>query len=57
MGFVHHYRTLSIEELTTVLSTAFAHLGLASPNATEAITAIVRTAAGNCRLVNRLHAA
>lgn len=54
IGFVHHYRTLTIEELTTVLSTAFAHLGLASPDATEAIAAIARTTAGNFRLVNRL---
>ncbi|MFB4268752.1 AAA family ATPase [Nonomuraea sp. GTA35] len=56
IGFVHHYRTLAADELATVLTMAFAHLGLGIPDAiaTEAIAAINRTTAGNFRLVTRL---
>jgi DNA transposition AAA+ family ATPase len=56
IGFVHHYRTLAADEPATVLTTAFAHLGLNIPDATttEAIAAINRTTAGNFRLVTRL---
>ncbi|MFI6744483.1 hypothetical protein ACIBI9_67560 [Nonomuraea sp. NPDC050451] len=49
IGFVHHYRTLAADELATVLTTAFAHLGLNIPDAvtTEAIAAIGTSQTGD----------
>lgn len=58
IGFAHHYRTLSTEELTFVLANRWKELGLTiDPHDftdAEAIAAVARITNGNCRLIQRL---
>ena len=58
VGFVHHYRPLSTEELRFILGHKWAELGLtfAADDFTdaEALAAIARITGGNFRLVQRL---
>jgi DNA transposition AAA+ family ATPase len=58
IGFVHHYRPLSQEELRFILTHKWQQLGLAlSPDDftdAEATAAIMRITSGNFRLVSRL---
>ena len=60
VGFVHHYRPLSEEELRFILAHKWAELGLTfSPDEftdVEAVAAIARITGGNFRLVQRLFA-
>ncbi|MBT2535429.1 hypothetical protein [Arthrobacter sp. ISL-69] len=60
IGFAHHYRTLSNEELTFVLTNRWLELGLSiDPNDftdAEAIAAVARITNGNFRLIQRLFA-
>ncbi len=58
VGFVHHYRTLSAEEMQFILATKWGQLGLAlAPDDfadTEAVAAVARITGGNFRLIQRL---
>lgn len=58
IGFAHHYRTLSTEELTFVLANRWQELGLTiDPHDftdAEAIAAVARITNGNFRLIQRL---
>ncbi|MGY4543301.1 DNA transposition AAA+ family ATPase [Arthrobacter sp. UYNi723] len=58
IGFAHHYRTLSTEELTFVLTNRWQELGLSiGPQDftdAEAIAAVARITNGNFRLIQRL---
>jgi hypothetical protein len=58
IGFAHHYRPLTGDELTFVLTRHWRALGLHLDTTdftdTQAITAIARITAGNFRLLNRL---
>ncbi len=60
VGFVHHFRPLSEEELRFILAHKWAELGLTfSPDDytdAEALAAIARITGGNFRLVHRLFA-
>ncbi|SRR5579883_605273 len=60
VGFVHHYRTLSVEEMRFILAHKWEQLGLAlNPDDYtdgEAIGAIARITGGNFRLIQRLFA-
>lgn len=58
VGFVHQFRSLSAEELRSILAERWQHLGL-TMNETdftdaEAIAAVIRITSGNFRLVHRL---
>jgi DNA transposition AAA+ family ATPase len=58
VGFVHQYRTLSVEEMRHILAHKWEQLGLAlNPDDftdAEAMTAIARITGGNFRLIQRL---
>jgi len=58
VGFVHHYRALSADEMRFLLSHKWAQLGLSmAPEEftdTEAMAAVMRITAGNFRLIQRL---
>ena len=57
VGFVHHYRPLSADELAFVLATHWPELGLddtADFTTGEAVAAITRITSGNFRLTGRL---
>lgn len=58
VGFVHHYRTLSAEEMQFILATKWGQLGLTlSPDDftdAEAVAAVARITGGNFRLIQRL---
>lgn len=58
VGFVHHYRTLSVEELRGILVHKWDQLGLALNvedfTDAEAMAAIARITGGNFRLIQRL---
>lgn len=58
IGFAHHYRTLSTEELTFVLTNRWQELGLTIDpqdfTDAEAIAAVARITNGNFRLIQRL---
>jgi DNA transposition AAA+ family ATPase len=58
IGFAHHYRTLSTEELTFVLANRWQELGLTIDpqdfTDAEAIAAVARITNGNFRLIQRL---
>jgi DNA transposition AAA+ family ATPase len=58
IGFVHHYRTLSADEMRFLLAHKWEQLGLSyAPDEftdTEAMAAVIRITAGNFRLIQRL---
>jgi hypothetical protein len=58
IGFAHHYRTLSTDELTFVLTNRWQELGLSIDpqdfTDAEAIAAVARITNGNFRLIQRL---
>ena len=58
VGFVHHYRALSADEMRFLLSHKWAQLGLNSApdefTDMEAMAAVMRITAGNFRLIQRL---
>jgi len=57
VGFVHHYRPLSVGEQAFVLARQWPHLHLDDPDdytAAEAVAAINRITSGNFRLTSRL---
>ncbi|MFB4284709.1 AAA family ATPase [Nonomuraea sp. MTCD27] len=57
VGFIHHYKPLSIDEQAHVLDRKWPHLGLGASDdfaTTEAIAAITRITSGNFRLITRL---
>ncbi|MBT8227464.1 MAG: AAA family ATPase [Dactylosporangium sp.] len=59
VGFVHHYRTMSVDEQAFVLAKHWPELGLDNPDdftATKALAAITRITSGSFRLTHRLAA-
>lgn len=58
VGFVHHFRALSAEEMRAVLAHKWRELGLSldssKPEDQEVVSAIIRMTGGNFRLVQRL---
>ena len=58
VGFVHHYRALSADEMQFLLAQKWAQLGVPfAPDQftdTEAVAAVIRITAGNFRLIQRL---
>lgn len=58
VGFVHQYRTLSVDEMRHILAPKWEQLGLAlNPDDVtdaEAMAAIARITGGNVRLIQRL---
>lgn len=57
VGFVHHYKPLSVEEQAFVLAKHWPHLHLDDPDdfaTKEAVAAITRITSGNFRLTSRL---
>ncbi|MFI7047535.1 hypothetical protein ACWDTT_27265 [Streptosporangium sandarakinum] len=57
VGFIHHYKPLSIDEQAHVLDRKWPHLRLGTSDdfaTTEAIAAITRITSGNFRLITRL---
>lgn len=59
VGFVHHFKSLSNEEMHFVLTYKWQELGLSldltDSAAAEAVAAIIRVTGGNFRLIERLH--
>jgi len=60
VGFVHHYRALSADEIGFILTYKWQHAGLTfAPDDftdTEAMAAVMRVTSGNFRLIQRLFA-